>query len=372
MLRQHHATALIADTLKNTPLPAGVQDVIGTLTAHGFRALIVGGAVRDWLRNKVPTDFDIVTDALPIDIFKLFRVAHIVGARFQIVVAMTSTGPVEISTLRCNSQARGDIALEEDARDRDFTINGLYFDPTCSVLMDVVEGLPDLQAGVLRTIAEPAESFAKDPLRAIRGVRMAAQFALECTPAVRTALPKVGAALACVPAARIARELTKIFQSGHAAPAFAMLFSNQLAAHLVPAIYPSLVVQEASSFVLLALGLADEKSRGGQRTPDGYFIASLLWPAVAHRRALYECEMEPYEALQFAIDDVGAAQRGVLAHLLSTSASAWRSIAALQAVFERHNAPVPLSWLQLPVRRLAHDLMRARSLVSGFGGTPLR
>src|SRR5207249_2470495 len=169
--------------------------VVKRLQEAGFQALWAGGCVRDELLGLTPKDYDVATDARPEDVRRLFRRTVEVGASFGVVEVL---GPrdnseqltVEVATFRadvCYSDGRHPdqvifASAREDALRRDFTINGMFFDPVEGQLLDYVDGQKDLRNRVLRAIGDPRARFEEDKLRMLRAVRFATRFDLEIDP----------------------------------------------------------------------------------------------------------------------------------------------------------------------------------------------
>ena len=162
-------------------------DVINVLHENGYQAMFAGGCVRDELLGREPKDYDVATDALPSDVCKLFRRTIEVGAQFGVIVVMIKDDPIEVATFRTESgyiDGRRPDKVEfsnakEDASRRDFTVNGMFYDPIKGEVIDYVGGQEDLGRKVLRTIGEPDERFGEDYLRMLRAVRFGAQLGFE-------------------------------------------------------------------------------------------------------------------------------------------------------------------------------------------------
>lgn len=199
-------------------------DVVQTLQKAGYRALWAGGCVRDELLGLHPADYDVATDARPEQVMKLFRRSIAVGAAFGVIEVIGPRGPhrqhltVEVATFRSDGTysdgRRPDAVIfsspEEDAKRRDFTINGMFFDPLGEEVLDFVGGRSDLEARVLRAIGDAAERFTEDKLRVLRAVRIAARFELDVDPATFAAARRIAPQITVVSAERIAEELRKI------------------------------------------------------------------------------------------------------------------------------------------------------------------
>ena len=199
-------------------------DVVRRLREAGFQALWAGGCVRDQLLGLSPKDFDVATDARPDDVQRLFRRTVAVGVSFGVVEVL---GPpplkVQVATFRADvsySDGRRPDAVvftsaREDALRRDFTINGMFFDPLENQVIDYVEGQKDLEARVLRAIGEPAERFAEDKLRLLRAVRFATHYELSFDLATASALRAMANQISVVSAERIAEELRRLLVDPH-------------------------------------------------------------------------------------------------------------------------------------------------------------
>lgn len=199
-------------------------DVVRRLQGAGYRALWAGGCVRDELLGLEPQDYDVASDATPEQVTALFRRCVAVGAAFGVVEVLGPRGPdgewlkVQVATFRNDGTytdgRRPDTVTfsspEEDAQRRDFTINGLFFDPVRNEVIDYVGGQDDLQAKVLRAIGDPVARFSEDKLRILRAVRIAARFELTIDPATRDAATAMAPQIQAVSAERIAEELRKI------------------------------------------------------------------------------------------------------------------------------------------------------------------
>src|SRR2546421_7584616 len=195
-------------------------DVVRRLQEAGHQALWAGGCVRDELLGLVPKDYDVATSARPDEVRRLFRRTVAVGASFGVVNVL---GPrdadaplqVEVATFRSDvgysDGRRPDQVVfssdREDALRRDFTINGMFFDPLAGKLIDYVGGQADLKARVLRAIGDPAVRFTEDKLRLLRAVRFATRFDLTLDAATANAVRAMAPEITVVSAERIAKEL---------------------------------------------------------------------------------------------------------------------------------------------------------------------
>lgn len=197
--------------------------IVRELRAAGFEACWAGGCVRDELLGRQPDDYDIATSATPKQIRKLFghKRTLAVGAAFGVIVVLAerrSAGQFDVATFRSDGKYSDgrhpdDVSFgtaEEDAARRDFTINGMFYDPVAEELIDYVGGKADLEAGLIRAIGDPEERFAEDKLRMLRAVRFAARFDFEIERATRNAVEKHVVEINVVSPERIAKEMEQL------------------------------------------------------------------------------------------------------------------------------------------------------------------
>ncbi len=194
-------------------------EVVRALREREFEALWAGGCVRDELLGRVPKDYDVATTATPTEIRDLFghRRTRPIGAAFGVitVVGPKSAGQIEVATFRRDSaysDGRHPDSVEfstpqADAERRDFTVNGLFFDPLEERVIDFVGGKDDLARGIIRAIGDPRARFNEDKLRLLRAVRFAAAFDFQLEPATREALEAMASQVTQVSAERIAAEM---------------------------------------------------------------------------------------------------------------------------------------------------------------------
>jgi len=237
-------------------------NVVRRLRDKGFEALFAGGCVRDELMGLEPHDFDVATDACPAQVQQLFRHTFAVGASFGVVEII---GPrvggehlkVQVATFRSDGnysdERRPDSVTfstaREDALRRDFTINGMFFDPLENRLIDYVGGQADLKAMVLRAIGEPRERFGEDKLRLLRAVRFAARFGFALDEGTATAVREMAPRIGVVSVERIGDELRKLLTHRHRARGLSLMHE----VGLMPAIFPELTVIAEALAVVAAL-----------------------------------------------------------------------------------------------------------------------
>jgi putative nucleotidyltransferase with HDIG domain len=194
-------------------------DIVRRLQVAGFAAFWVGGCVRDFLLGRDPGDYDIATSALPEHIEKLFQRTIAVGRNFGVIIVVEGGHQFQVATFRAEADYRDGRHPEHvtfgdaraDASRRDFTVNGLFFDPVAEKLHDWVGGETDLRAKVIRTIGAPTKRFAEDHLRLLRAVRFAVQLDFEIERETFAALQANAPKIKSISAERVREELIKLF-----------------------------------------------------------------------------------------------------------------------------------------------------------------
>ena len=231
--------------MNTTPTPAKHEravEIVRRLQAAGHEAFFVGGCVRDAQLGREPEDFDIATSAGPAQVEALFPRTVPVGRQFGVMIVLAGPDQFQVAAFRAEHgylDGRHPTAVRfsdarEDALRRDFTVNGLFFDPVGGELHDWVGGRADLRARVLRTIGAPEDRFAEDHLRLLRAVRFAAQLDFALDPATMAAVQANAPSIQTVSAERIRDELLKLFQPPHAARGFELLRDSRLLGHILP------------------------------------------------------------------------------------------------------------------------------------------
>jgi poly(A) polymerase len=225
------------------------EKVVRRLRRYGHTAYLVGGCVRDLLVGRSPKDFDVATSATPAEIKDLFRNCRIIGRRFRLAHIFFGQKIIETSTFRTNPRdgmpideeeeiliRRDNVfgTAEEDARRRDFTINGLFYDIELGDVIDYVGGLADLEARLVRTIGDPEIRFREDPVRILRAIKFAARLDFDLEPQTyaailehRSEIPK------CAPP-RVLEEIYRLFRGGAARRSMELLLETGVAATLAP------------------------------------------------------------------------------------------------------------------------------------------
>jgi len=233
------------------PIPASELDrdavvVIRRLTRQGHTAYLVGGCVRDLLLATPPKDFDIATSARPRQVKRVFRNCRIIGRRFRLAHVIFGTKIIEVSTFRCGATASSpeeDLLIrednvfgtpEEDARRRDFTINGLFYDIQQGTVIDYVGGLHDIERRTVRTIGDPEIRFQEDPIRILRAVKFAARLNLHISPKTMEAIERHRDKIPRSAPPRILEELLRMGRGGASWESFELMRTTGILAVVLP------------------------------------------------------------------------------------------------------------------------------------------
>jgi poly(A) polymerase len=218
------------------------RKVAARLRERGHIAYFAGGCVRDMVRGLTPKDYDIATNATPEEVQKIFSRTHAVGAQFGVIIVLEEDFQFEVATFRSDDaylDGRHPTAVhfsspEEDARRRDFAINGMFFDPENDELIDLVGGQADIAAKVVRAIGDPAQRFAEDRLRMLRAVRFATLLKYEIEKKTWDQLRSSASSINQISAERIRDELVRIFVSADRVRGWDLLDSSGLMRAILP------------------------------------------------------------------------------------------------------------------------------------------
>lgn len=351
--------------------------VTETLQAQGYKAYVVGGAVRDLMLERTPKDFDVATDATPEQVHALFRRSRIIGRRFRLVHVMCGQDTVEVSTFRAMHNGDGDDtrmqdahgrllrdnvfgAQSDDAVRRDFTVNALYYDPATEEVLDYCGGVHDVDARTLRIIGDPLVRYREDPVRMLRAVRLAAKLGLEIDAATRAPITRMASLIQNVPPARLFEEMLKLLLSGHAVACVGRLRSEGLHHGLLPLLDVILEQPLGERFVTLALQRTDERILADKGVSPGFLFAALLWHEVlAAWNAAKDRGVPPVPAMHEAMDQVLSVQAEKIA-IPRRFGTDMKEIWLLQWRFDQRSGKRPYRVLESPKFRAGYDFLILR------------
>jgi poly(A) polymerase len=230
--------------------------IVKRLQGAGFDAFWVGGCVRDFLLGRDPDDYDIATSARPGQIEKLFPRTIPVGRKFGVIVVVEGSHQFQVATFRAEADYQDGRRPEKvvfgdaraDALRRDFTVNGLFFDPERKKLHDWVGGTSDLRARIIRTIGSPDARFGEDHLRLLRAVRLAAQLGFKIETETFAAIKASARKVRSVSPERIREELTRLFRPPHASRGLELLRQSGLLEELLPEIAATITCEQSPDF----------------------------------------------------------------------------------------------------------------------------
>ena len=221
---------------------AAARSIVERLRAKGFEALYAGGCVRDTLLGLEPHDYDVATNARPEQVEALFPRTVPVGAQFGVIIVLEGRSEIQVATFRGDGayhDGRHPVSVhytdaEGDARRRDFTINGLFYDPIKEEVLDFVGGRDDLRKRVIQAIGNPSERFAEDKLRMLRAIRFATTLGFTIDPGTWSALVEWAPELHAVSSERIREEFCKILLSPNRLLGFDLLNQSGLLRMILP------------------------------------------------------------------------------------------------------------------------------------------
>ncbi len=232
-------------SLDRAAIDADADRVVRKLVRAGHKAYLVGGCVRDLLVARTPKDFDVATSATPNEVKSTFRNSRIIGRRFRLAHVVFGSKIIEVSTFRANPRDEDEHDLlirrdnvfgseTEDARRRDFTINGLFYDVEREEVIDHVGGLADLEAKLIRTIGEPDVRFQEDPVRMLRAIKFAARLGFGFEESTwRAMLRWRGEISKCAPP-RLLEEVHRLIRGGAARRSFELMVEAGVLAVMSP------------------------------------------------------------------------------------------------------------------------------------------
>lgn len=313
--------------------------VLYRLHRSGYDAYLVGGCVRDLLLGLHPKDFDVVTNATPEDIRKLFKNCRLIGRRFRLAHIVFGRDVIEVATFRGhhtddtssdkekekntrNTSRQSDEgmllrdnvygSIEEDAERRDFTVNAMYYSIADFAIYDYANGLNDLNEGILRLIGDPETRYREDPVRMLRAVRFATKLGLRIDDSALKPIKELHGLLAGIPAARLFEEFLKLFMHQRAVANFEQLVDFGLMQHLFPVLKVPFKQPQSFEYRIARQVFADTDKRLSEdkRVTPAYLFAALLWyPMLARAdEIIQESGLPEYDAYQIAAADTVSMQ----------------------------------------------------------------
>ncbi len=354
--------------------------VLYRLQSEGYEAYLVGGCVRDLLLGREPKDFDVVTNADPDQVRKVFRNCRLIGRRFRLAHVHFGREIIEVATFRGPGEEQNDNqvlnkegrllrdnvygTIEEDVWRRDFTVNALYYNIRDFSVVDYVGGMTDHQTGTLKLIGDPDMRFREDPVRMLRAVRFAVKLGFKMDPDCEKAMHNDAPLLASIPSARLYDEMIKLFLSGYALQTFEMLRHYGLFQVLFPATETSLSTEENGFPRLLlikALENSDNRIAEGKTVTAYFLLAAFLWEPVQilAKQKMARGEIE-FTAYQDAASEVISRQVKSTAMPRHIS-MAMREVWSLQPKFNACTGSKPSRLIGHPRFRAGYDFLLLRS-----------
>ena len=355
--------------------------VLYRLNKSGHRACLVGGGVRDLLIGVQPKDFDVATDATPEEVRALFKNSRIIGRRFRLVHIRFGRDIIEVATFRAHSEdspkteldTHGRILrdntfgdIEEDAIRRDFTVNALYYDISDYSVLDYAGGLDDIEKRQLRLIGDATTRYQEDPVRMLRAIRFAAKLDFDIETTAADAIYECGRLLAAIPPARMFDEVIKLFHSGSALRAFALLREFDLLKYLVPALDEWIHDDPSESmldFIDQALVNTDARVNTGQPVSPGFIFAVLLWPVVLQQANRTQSEKHRMIPALVSVGESVMKRQVRHVSIPRRFSQMARDIWSAQPRFHRTQGKQPQRLLEFPVFRAAYDFMCIQAMV---------
>jgi len=273
-------------------IPENVLKVLYRLHRSGFRAYLCGGSVRDLLMNRPPKDFDVATDAHPMEIRRLFRNSRIIGRRFRLAHIIFQDMIVEVSTFRREPERPSEENAEllitddntfgsplQDARRRDFTINALFYNIADFAVIDYVGGLEDMEQKRVRVIGDPDIRFREDPVRMMRAVEFASRLDFTIEEHTYDAILRHKGEILKASPPRVAEEILELLRRGWARGAIRLLVDCGLLEPLLPEVCRAIAGDRAPYFWKM-LEVLDRTVQAERKISDAVLFSVLLLPWV--------------------------------------------------------------------------------------------
>ena len=374
-----------AHSISRRQISENALKVLYRLHKSGFQAYLVGGGVRDILLGLKPKDFDVVTNAKPEEIKRLFRNCRLVGRRFRLAHIVFGRDVIEVATFRGHhdTQKSGNISksnaegrllrdnvygtIDEDAERRDFTVNALYYDISDYSIRGYGGGLQDLNNGVIRMIGDPETRYREDPVRMIRAVRFATKLNMSIDKHTAKPIRALAPLLQDIPAARMFEEVLKMFFSGKAVENYDLMQKFGLFEPLFPQITKAMQEEHDDNLkrmVLQTLTNTDARIRQEKSVTPAFFYAAMLWYPLQQKAQdiVLESGLPLYDAFVTAMADVIEEQCrtiGIPRRFSTVTKDIWQ----LQLRLEKSQGMRAFKLVDHPKFCAAYDLLQIRGSI---------
>jgi poly(A) polymerase len=288
-------------SISRRSIPENVLKVLYRLHRSGYRAYLCGGSVRDLLMDRTPKDFDVVTDAHPGDVRRLFRNSRIIGRRFRLVHIIFQDQVVEVATFRrepdraiqsppadTDTETEEDFLITDDntfgsplqdAKRRDFTINAMFYNIADFSVIDYVGGLEDIAEGRVRVIGDPDLRFREDPVRMMRAIEFASRLGFEIEAETYQGILRHRNEILKASAPRVSEEILELLRRGWSRGAIRLMVDTGLLEPLLPEIYNAIKGDRAPYFWKM-LEVLDRTVQAGRKISDAVLLSVLVLPWV--------------------------------------------------------------------------------------------
>jgi len=353
--------------------------VLYRLHKAGYRAMLVGGGVRDLLLGHAPKDFDVATDAHPEEVKKLFSNSRIIGRRFRLAHVFFGREIIEVATFRASQDEAHDDRehdnsgrilrdnvygqIEDDVWRRDFTVNALYYDISDFSIIDYTSAMDDVKNKVIRLIGDPDTRYREDPVRMLRAIRFAAKLGFTIHPNSEQPIYQLGHLLADIPPARLFDEVLKLFHSGQGVVCLQLLRKYDLLKYLFKQTDDMLKQNNSSfeTFIHLSLESTDTRINQDKPVTPAFLFAAMLWgPVDALSEKLKQAGESGSIAMQNASSDVISKQIKTIS-IPRRFTMVVRDIWQMQHRFQFRHGRRAKSLLMHKKFRAAYDFMCIRS-----------
>lgn len=265
----------------------------------------MGGGVRDLLLKQKPKDFDISTSARPEEVRSIFRNAILIGRRFRLAHVRFGKKIIEVSTFRAGETQEAGLIIrdnewgseDEDVLRRDFTINGLFYDPETEEIIDYVDGYVDIEKRILRTIGKPEVRFSQDPVRMIRLIKFCARFNFDIEKPTFEALINCKGEILKSSSARVFEELLRMLESGSAKSFFHLLHQYGILHSLLPELAHYLEIKPETTLFSLLEEVDSEIKKQTAIADRSLLVSALLFPLFDEYLKVQIASVEKYPHL---------------------------------------------------------------------------